>query len=98
MSQWIKCSERHDSVIAEQLASVLSEIEVNDHQLAVIKCAISRLNKLSRVLMVVPPAIGYQEAKELFNYLMTEEEINATVNGWNEYRNTMLNGLFRGEN
>lgn len=38
----------------------------------------------------VPNEIGAQEAKELFNYLMTEEEINATVNGYNACRAAML--------
>ncbi|WYD62224.1 hypothetical protein [Salmonella phage gmqsjt-1] len=86
-------SERHDSVIAEQLANVLSEIEVNEHQSAVIQCAVNRLNKMSRIFNSVPAKIEYQEAKEIFNYLMTEEEINATANGWNECRNTLLRGL-----
>ncbi|MFS7159777.1 hypothetical protein AB6825_08040 [Serratia proteamaculans] len=38
----------------------------------------------------VPKEIGIQEAKELFNYLMTEEELNATVNGYNACRAAML--------
>ncbi|WP_198524987.1 hypothetical protein [Serratia marcescens] len=38
----------------------------------------------------VPGGIGIQEAKELFNYLMTEEELNATVNGYNACRAEML--------
>ncbi|MDW5510422.1 hypothetical protein [Serratia proteamaculans] len=38
----------------------------------------------------VPGKIGIQEAKELFNYLMTEEELNATVNGYNACRAEML--------
>lgn len=38
----------------------------------------------------VPDEIGAQEAKELFNYLMTEEELNATVNGYNACRAEML--------
>ena len=41
---------------------------------------------------VVPDNLDYQGAKELFNYLMTEEETNATVNGWNECRAAMLQG------
>ncbi|MGP3273078.1 hypothetical protein ACTVPS_01690 [Serratia marcescens] len=48
----------------------------------------ARLEKLKALipqpsLPAVPDEIGAQEAKELFNYLMTEEEINATVNGYN---------------
>lgn len=38
----------------------------------------------------VPAGIGIQEAKELFNYLMTEEELNATVNGYNACRAEIL--------
>lgn len=38
----------------------------------------------------VPEKIGIQEAKELFNYLMTEEELNATVSGYNACRAAML--------
>lgn len=38
----------------------------------------------------VPSKIGMQEAQELFNYLMTEEELNATVNGYNACRAEML--------
>lgn len=45
----------------------------------------------------VQDAIGVQEAKELFNYLMTEEELNATVNGYNACRADMLNGALIGE-
>ncbi|MBA5601023.1 hypothetical protein H1224_08135 [Pectobacterium aroidearum] len=41
-------------------------------------------------LPVVPDELTYQGAKELFNYLMTEEETNATVNGFNACRYEML--------
>ncbi len=50
----------------------------------------------SQPLFTAPPApavpgeIGIQEAKELFNYLMTEEELNAIVNGYNACRAAML--------
>ncbi|HAT5009708.1 TPA: hypothetical protein I9774_000564 [Serratia marcescens] len=86
----------HSSVVAEQLAHVLSNMEVTDHQRAIISCAVDRLNKTAEVLQQKPTAIAspgdldYQGAKELFNYLMTEEEINATVNGWNACRAAML--------
>ena len=40
--------------------------------------------------LLVPETLDYQGAKELYNYLMTEEETNATVNGWNACRATML--------
>ena len=46
----------------------------------------------------VPEKIGIQEAKELFNYLMTEEELNATVNGYNACRAAMLAAAPEGGN
>ncbi|HDK9886730.1 TPA: DUF551 domain-containing protein [Klebsiella pneumoniae] len=86
----------HSSVIAEQLANVLSDMKVTDHQRAVISCAVDRLNNAAQFLqlspssLLVPEILDYQGAKELYNYLMTEEEINATVNGWNACRAAML--------
>ncbi|MEG1113123.1 MAG: hypothetical protein RSE65_20685 [Hafnia sp.] len=87
----------HNSVIAEQLAHILSVMEVTDHQRAIISCAVDRLNKnadticqLSKAACSSPDSLDYQGAKELFNYLMTEEETNATVNGWNACRDAML--------
>lgn len=86
----------HSSVIAEQLAHVLSGLKVTDHQRAVISCAVDRLNNVAQLLqlspssLLVPEVLDYQGAKELYNYLMTEEEINATVNGWNACRAAML--------
>lgn len=86
----------HSSVIAEQLANVLSEMKVTDHQRAVISCAVDRLNNVAQLLqlspsaLLVPEILDYQGAKELYNYLMTEEETNATVNGWNACRAAML--------
>lgn len=88
----------HHSVIAEQLAHVLSGMDVTDHQRAIINCAVDRLNKNAEVIqqnptsLVVPEALDYQGAKELFNYLMNEEETNATVNGWNACRAAILQG------
>ncbi|HED3886836.1 TPA: hypothetical protein R4234_004695 [Klebsiella pneumoniae] len=88
----------HSSVIAEQLANVLSGIEFTDHQRAVISCAVDRLNNVAQLLqlspsaLLVPEILDYQGAKELYNYLMTEEEINATVNAWNACRAAMLSG------
>ena len=87
----------HSSVIAEQLAHVLSDMKVTDHQRAVISCAVDRLNNVAQLLqlspsaLLVPEILDYQGAKELYNYLMTEEEINATVNAWNACRAAMLN-------
>lgn len=89
---------KHHSVIAEQLAHVLSSMDATDHQRAVISCAVDRLNKVSQLLqfspsaLLVPEMLDYQGAKELYNYLMTEEETNATVNGWNACRAAMLQG------
>ncbi|PLC60065.1 hypothetical protein B9P82_27100 [Citrobacter sp. L55] len=87
----------HNSVIAEQLAHILSVMEVTDHQRAIISCAVDRLNKnadticqLSKAACALPDSLDYHGAKELFNYLMTEEETNATVNGWNACRAAML--------
>lgn len=86
----------HSSVIAEQLANVLSEMKVTDHQRAVISCAVDRLNNVAQLLqlspsaLLVPEILDYQGAKELYSYLMTEEETNATVNGWNACRAAML--------
>lgn len=86
----------HSSVIAEQLANVLSEMKVTDHQRAVISCAVDRLNNVAQLLqlspsaLLVPEILDYQGAKELYNYLMTEEETNATVNGWNACRAAMI--------
>lgn len=87
----------HSSVIAEQLANVLSDMKVTDHQRAVINCAVDRLNNVAQLLqlspsaLLVPEILDYQGAKELYNYLMTEEETNATVNAWNACRAAMLN-------
>lgn len=86
----------HSSVIAEQLANVLLELKVTGHQRAVISCAVDRLNNVAQLLqlspsaLLVPEILDYQGAKELYNYLMTEEETNATVNGWNACRAAML--------
>ncbi|MCR2796163.1 hypothetical protein NQ094_09030 [Enterobacter kobei] len=85
----------HHSVIAEQLNHVLSSLDATDHQRAVISCAVDRLNKVSQLLqaspsaLLVPEMLDYQGAKELYNYLMNEEETNATVNGWNACRAAM---------
>jgi len=89
---------KHHSIIAEQLDHVLSSIDATDHQRAVISCAVDRLNNVSQLLqsspsaLLVPETLDYQGAKELYNYLMNEEETNATVNGWNSCRAAMLQG------
>lgn len=94
----VSVPDEHNSVIAEQLAHVLSGMDVTDHQRAIINCAVDRLNKNAEVIQQkpvyseVPEALDYQGAKELYNYLMNEEETNATVNGWNACRAAMLHG------
>lgn len=45
---------------------------------------------VAQPVTVVPSELNYQGAKELFNYLMTEEETTATVNGWNAFRAAMI--------
>ncbi|WP_409248093.1 hypothetical protein [Enterobacter hormaechei] len=47
----------HSSVIAEQLAHVLSSMDVTDHQRAVINCAVDRLNKNAEILQKAPAAL-----------------------------------------
>ena len=95
---------KHHSIIAEQLDHVLSSMDATDHQRAVISCAVDRLNNVSQLLqaspsaLLVPETLDYQGAKELFNYLMNEEETNATVNGWNACRAAMLQGADRPQN
>ncbi|MBY7159151.1 hypothetical protein [Enterobacter hormaechei] len=94
---------KHHSVIAEQLAHVLSSMDATDHQRAVISCAVDRLNNVSQLLqsspsaLLVPETLDYQGAKELYNYLMNEEETNATVNGWNACRAAMLQSFGNSE-
>ncbi|MCM7509381.1 Uncharacterised protein [Enterobacter hormaechei] len=46
----------HSSVIAEQLAHVLSGMEVTDHQRAIISCAVDRLNHNAEILQKAPTA------------------------------------------
>ncbi|MCM7687637.1 DUF551 domain-containing protein [Enterobacter asburiae] len=94
---------KHHSIIAEQLAHVLSSMDATDHQRAVISCAVDRLNNVSQLLqsspsaLLVPETLDYQGAKELYNYLMNEEETNATVNGWNACRAATLQSFGNSE-
>ncbi|MCE1500417.1 hypothetical protein LWU40_01430 [Enterobacter hormaechei] len=46
----------HSSVIAEQLAHVLSGMEATDHQRAIISCAVDRLNHNAEILQKAPTA------------------------------------------
>ncbi|EPF6160775.1 DUF551 domain-containing protein [Citrobacter sedlakii] len=48
---------KHHSVIAEQLAHVLSGLDATDHQRAVISCAIDRLNNVAEILQRSPSAL-----------------------------------------
>ena len=48
--------EGYSSVIAEQLAHVLSGMEVTDHQRAIISCAVDRLNHNAEILQKAPTA------------------------------------------
>ncbi|GEM_PF-1759377 len=52
----------HDSIIAEQLAHVLSGMEGTEHQRAVIICAVDRLNHNAEMLQKAPAAPAAQEA------------------------------------
>ncbi|HII3217853.1 TPA: hypothetical protein ACY3HR_004817 [Citrobacter freundii] len=54
----------HSSVIAEQLAHVLSGMKVTDHQRAIISCAVDRLNKNAEDLQKAPPAPVVPDAIE----------------------------------
>jgi len=64
---------KHNSVIAEQLAHVLSGMDVTNHQRAVISCAINKLNKTAEILqqnpiaLIAPEKLDYQSAKESWN-------------------------------
>lgn len=50
-------ARKHHSVIAEQLAHVLSGLDATDHQRAVISCAIDRLNNVAEILQRPPSAL-----------------------------------------
>ncbi|EPY9613812.1 DUF3850 domain-containing protein [Enterobacter cloacae] len=47
---------KHHSVISEQLAHVLSNMDATDHQRAVISCAVDRLNHNAEMLQKAPTA------------------------------------------
>lgn len=51
----------HSSIIAEQLAHVLSGMKVTSHERAVINCAVDRLNKNAEMLQEAPAAPAAQE-------------------------------------
>jgi len=57
--------DEHNSVIAEQLAHVLSGMDVTDHQRAIINCAVDRLNKNAEVIQQKPV---YSEVPEALDY------------------------------
>lgn len=58
----VSVPDEHNSVIAEQLAHVLSGMDVTDHQRAIINCAVDRLNKNAEVIQQKP---AYSEVPEL---------------------------------
>jgi len=90
----------HSSVIAEQLAHVLSGMEVTDHQRAVISCAVDRLNKTAEVLQQAPPAPmavpdEIQKLKDGRGFRYVKDGVHYSLNyanGWNQCRAAMLQG------
>ena len=89
---------KHHSVIAEQLAHVLSGLDATDHQRAVISCAIDRLNNVAEILqrspsaLPAPPApVSVPAAMEMDDDFDSAFEHGKAV-GWNAYRAAMLQG------
>ena len=89
---------KHHSVIAEQLAHVLSGLDATDHQRAVISCAIDRLNNVAEILqrspsaLPAPPApVSVPAAMEMDDDFDSAFEHGKAV-GWNACRAAMLNG------
>ncbi|MDC3547429.1 DUF551 domain-containing protein [Escherichia coli] len=87
---------KHHSVIAEQLAHVLSGLDATDHQRAVISCAIDRLNNVAEILqrspsaLPAPPApVSVPDAMEMDDDFDSAFEHGKAV-GWNAYRAAML--------
>ncbi|WP_313063578.1 hypothetical protein [Atlantibacter hermannii] len=89
---------KHHSVIAEQLAHVLSGLDATDHQRAVISCAIDRLNNVAEILqrspsaLPAPPApVSVPDEMEMDDDFDSAFEHGKAV-GWNAYRAAMLQG------
>ncbi|WP_370991330.1 hypothetical protein [Enterobacter kobei] len=89
---------KHHSVIAEQLAHVLSGLDATDHQRAVISCAIDRLNNVAEILqrspsaLPAPPApVSVPAAMEMDDDFDSAFEHGKAV-GWNACRAAMLQG------
>ena len=89
---------KHHSVIAEQLAHVLSGLDATDHQRAVISCAIDRLNNVAEILqrspsaLPAPPApVSVPDAMEMDDDFDSAFEHGKAV-GWNACRAAMLQG------
>ena len=95
---------KHHSVIAEQLAHVLSGLDATDHQRAVISCAIDRLNNVAEILqrspsaLPAPPApVSVPAAMEMDDDFDSAFEHGKAV-GWNACRAAMLQGADRPQN
>ena len=105
---------KHHSVIAEQLAHVLSGLDATDHQRAVISCAIDRLNNVAEILQRSPSALpappapvalpsGYSDFEEIWSSsthpLTQDDEMKDFAwDIWNAYRAAMLQGADRPQN
>ena len=105
---------KHHSVIAEQLAHVLSGLDATDHQRAVISCAIDRLNNVAEILQRSPSALpappapvalpsGYSDFEEIWSSsthpLTQDDEMKDFAwDIWNACRAAMLQGADRPQN
>jgi hypothetical protein len=67
--------EWHSSVIAEQLAHVLSGMEVTDHQRAIISCAVDRLNKNAAMLQLFGNSEHVSNRDELPGWIKCSERM-----------------------
>ena len=95
---------KHHSVIAEQLAHVLSGLDATDHQRAVISCAIDRLNNVAEILQRSPSALPAPPAPVSVPDEWTiadavrfcketgRQEAGAAMDAWNACRAAMLQG------
>ncbi|WP_245169292.1 DUF551 domain-containing protein [Enterobacter cloacae] len=92
-----KPESAHSSVIAEQLEHVLSGMEVTDHQLAIISCAVDRLNKTAEILQKAPTApVSVPAVMEIDDDFDSAFEHGKAV-GWNAYRAAMLQSFGNSE-
>ncbi|HHA1730468.1 TPA: hypothetical protein ACOEMG_001917 [Enterobacter hormaechei subsp. xiangfangensis] len=101
---------KHHSVIAEQLAHVLSGLDATDHQRAVISCAIDRLNNVAEILQRSPSALPAPPAPVSVPDEWTiadavrfcketgRQEAGAAMDAWNACRAAMLQGAEQPQN